>query len=77
MQRRGAAFDYVRGLLSAVERKNGWQLSEAVQRQAHDRIQHLLDRARWDADLLRDDLRDYVADELGAAGALRNEYRPS
>lgn len=28
-------------------------------------VQHLLDRAPWDADAVRDDLREYIAEELG------------
>ena len=58
------AKEYVKGLLSPVERKNGWQLLEAVERSEPYSIQHLLDRARWDADLVRDDLQAYVVDEL-------------
>ena len=59
------AKEYVKGLLSPAERKNGWQLSEAVERSEPYSIQHLLDRARWDADLVRDDLQAYAVDELG------------
>jgi DDE superfamily endonuclease len=33
-------------------------------------MQHLLGRARWDADAVRDDLRDYVAERLGDPGAV-------
>jgi SRSO17 transposase len=67
--RRGAAHQhavaYVRGLLSDVERKNGWQLAEQGG-YAHPRtIQRVLDRSRWDADAVRDDLRAYVAEHLG------------
>jgi SRSO17 transposase len=67
--RRGAAhrhaLAYVRGLLSDVERKNGWQLAEQGG-YAHPRtIQRVLDRSRWDADAVRDDLRTYVVEHLG------------
>ena len=48
---------YLRGLLSPVERKNGWQLAEAVGDPTPYALQHLLGRARWDADPVRDDLR--------------------
>jgi len=63
--------DYLRGLVAAVERKNGWQLAEAVG-YAHPRgIQRVLDRYAWDADAVRDDLRTYVIDALGdPAGVL-------
>jgi len=34
------------------------------------RVQHLLDRARWDADAARDRLRDYVLEELSSPDAV-------
>jgi SRSO17 transposase len=34
------------------------------------RVQHLLDRARWDADAARDQLRDYVLEELRSPDAV-------
>jgi len=40
---------YLRGLLSPVERKNGWQVAEAVGDPTPYGVQHLLGRARWDA----------------------------
>src|SRR5271165_6872013 len=56
---------YIKGLLSPVERKNGWQLAEVVGDSTPYALQHLLGRARWDADAVRDDLRDYVREHLG------------
>lgn len=57
--------DYVRGLLAEIDRKNGWQLAEHAG-YAHPRgMQRVLDRYAWDADAVRDDLRAYVAAELG------------
>jgi len=56
---------YLRGLLSPVERKNGWQLAEAVGDRTPYALQHLLGRADWDPDLVRDDLRAYVVEHLG------------
>src|SRR5690554_4677510 len=44
---------YLRGLLSSVERKNGWQLAEYAGDPTPYGIQHLLGRARWDADAVR------------------------
>ena len=41
---------YLRGLLSPVERKNGWQLAEAAGDRTPYAMQHLLGRADWDAD---------------------------
>jgi SRSO17 transposase len=59
------AADYLRGLLADVERKNGWQLAEQAG-YAHPRgIQRVLDRYTWDADAIRDALRQWVVAELG------------
>ncbi|WP_387492852.1 transposase [Photorhabdus sp. RM96S] len=57
--------DYLRGLLSDVERKNGWQLAEWLGERSPDGIQYFLERALWDADAARDILRDYVTEHLG------------
>ena len=56
---------YVRGLLAPVERKNGWQLAEAVGDATPDRTQRLLYRAGWDADAARDILQDFVRETFG------------
>jgi SRSO17 transposase len=60
------AEQYLRGLLSQVERKNSWQLAEATGADTPHGFQRLLGRARWDADEVRDDLQRYVAEHLGA-----------
>jgi SRSO17 transposase len=62
---REQAKGYLQGLLSRVERKNGWQLAEALGQSHPYGIQHLLGRAVWDADALRDDLVAYVIEHLG------------
>jgi SRSO17 transposase len=62
---RRRALAYLRGLLSPVERKNGWQLAEQAGEATPDGMQHLLARADWDADEVRDDLRAYVVEHLG------------
>src|SRR5918992_5336764 len=67
---RQRAQDYLRGLLSAAERKNSWQLAEVAGDATPYGIQHLLGRANWDADLVRDDLRGYVSEHLGKEGAI-------
>lgn len=64
---RRRAVGYLRGLLGRVERKNSWQLAEAVGDPTPHGIQRLLGRARWDADAVRDDLRSYVVEHLGEA----------
>jgi SRSO17 transposase len=56
---------YLRGLLGSVERKNSWQLAEMAGDATPYGLQHLLGRANWDADVLRDDLREYVLEHLG------------
>jgi len=56
---------YLRGLMGRVERKNSWQLAEASGDATPHGLQRLLGRARWDADAVRDDLRDYVVEHLG------------
>ncbi|GGT54416.1 IS701 family transposase [Streptomyces atratus] len=62
--------DYVRGLLERVTRKNGWQIAEWAGRRTPDGFQRLLNSSVWDADALRDDVRDYVAEQLGPGGVL-------
>jgi SRSO17 transposase len=52
-------------LLSPVERKNGWQLAEANGDATPYGVQHLLGRAQWDVEAVRDDLRGYVLEHLG------------
>jgi SRSO17 transposase len=56
---------YLRGLLGAVTRKNGWQLAEHAGEATPDGMQRLLATADWDPDLVRDDLRTYVVEHLG------------
>src|SRR3954453_10559855 len=67
---RQRAIGYVRGLLSDTERKNGWQLAEHLGEATPDGVQHLLARADWDADAVRDDLTRYVAEHLGDPGGV-------
>ena len=62
---RRRALAYLRGLLGPVERKNGWQLAEYAGDATPDGVQRLLATYRWDADGVRDDLREYVVEHLG------------
>jgi SRSO17 transposase len=62
---RRRALAYLRGLLSATERKNGWQLAEVAGDRTPDGVQDFLSRVHWEADLVRDDLRAYVTAQLG------------
>ena len=64
---RRRVLDYLRGLVSPVQRKNGWQLAEQAGDATPDGVQRLLYSYRWDANLVRNDLRDYVMEHLGDA----------
>ena len=63
---------YLVGLIDRVERKNGWQLAEALGEQGPQGVQRLPSVAVWDAEGVRDDLRRFVVDGLGdeASGVL-------
>ena len=61
---------YLEGLLSPVERKNGWQLAERAGETTPYGMQRLLAGAKWDADAVRDDLRAYVMEHLGDEEAI-------
>ena len=61
---------YLRGLLAPVERKNSWTLAERAGEASPDGMQRLLAAADWDADAVRDDLRDYVVEQLGDPAAV-------
>jgi SRSO17 transposase len=60
---------YLAGLLDRLERKNGWQLAEAMGEAGPRGVQRLLSEAAWDADAVRDDLRASVVDHLGNAAS--------
>jgi SRSO17 transposase len=62
---RNRAHRFLEGLLAPVERKNGWQLAEALGERGPRGVQRLLGEADWDQDTVRDDLRAYVWDHLG------------
>ena len=56
----------VRGLLAPLASKNGWTLAGAAGDGTPDGTQRLLNRAGWDAEGVRDDVRAYVAGHLGS-----------
>jgi SRSO17 transposase len=70
VESRRRARDLVLGLLSDVPVKNCWTLSEHVGHATPDGMQHLLRKAVWDADGVRDDLRDYIVEYLGGQDAV-------
>src|SRR5712691_1313575 len=58
------ALAYMQGLMSKASRKNGWQVAEEMGEATPYAMQHVLDRARWDCDGVRDALRAYVWETL-------------
>ncbi len=58
------------GMLSTLEKKNCWTIAEYLGEVSPDSLQHLLARAAWDADAVRDDLRGYVVDAFGDKDAV-------
>ena len=58
------------GMMSGLDRKNCWTIAEHRGDRSPDGLQHLLSRAKWDAEAVRDDLRDYVVDAFGDPGAV-------
>jgi len=67
---RRRAWAYIRGLLSPVARKNGWQLAEINGDTTPSGVQHVLGRARWDDEAVRDELRAYLVEHLGEPQAV-------
>jgi SRSO17 transposase len=67
---RRRALAYLQGILSPIERKNGWQLAEHAREGTPYGMQRLLSQAVWDADLVRDDLRAYALEQLGTDDAI-------
>ncbi len=60
---------FLDGLLGEERRKTGWMRAEAAGDPGPWRQQAVLGRASWDADALRDVLRDYVVEHLAASYA--------
>ena len=56
---------FVHGLLASLPRKNCWTIAEHAGDPSPDGMQHLLSRAVWDHDGVRDDLRAYLVEHLG------------
>ena len=55
---------YLEGLLSAVERKNGWQLAGHLGDARPWRTQRLLSHVQWDEEAARELCRGYVVEHL-------------
>ncbi len=67
---RRRALRYLHSLLSPCERKNGWQIAEMAGDTTPDGMQRLRNAAQWDVNAVRDDLRAYVVEHLGAPEAV-------
>ncbi|MFC4906988.1 IS701 family transposase [Actinomadura gamaensis] len=67
---RERAFAFLRGMVASGGRRNGRRLAEAAGEDRPDGMQRLLTTARWDADELRDDLRDVVLEHLADEAAV-------
>ena len=65
-----SAGQFLDGLLGDERRKTGWMRAEAAGDPGPWRQQALLGRGRWNADALRDIVRDYVIETLAAADAV-------
>jgi SRSO17 transposase len=61
---------FLDALLGPARRKTGWMRAEAAGDPGPWRRQALLGRARWDADALRDVVRDYVVETLAEPDAV-------
>ena len=55
---------FLEGLLGDEQRKTGWMRAEAAGDPGPWRQQAILGRSDWDADALRDIVRDYVIEHL-------------
>jgi len=61
---------FLDGLLGSERRKTGWMRAEAAGDPGPWRQQAILGRGRWDADRLRDIVRDYVVEHLADKDAV-------
>jgi hypothetical protein len=59
------ALHFVEGILSQVERKNGWQLAEQAREVTPYGMQRLLSQAVWDEDGVCDEIRTFALQQLG------------
>ena len=57
---------YLLGLLGRVERKNGWQIAEAIGERDPQGVQRLLNSARWDAEAVGDETSESTCSSTSA-----------
>ena len=67
---RAAMRQYLRGVLTPVQRKNMWQMAEALGEPHPQRLQGLLATARWDADAVVAELARFVVEAFGHEEAI-------
>jgi SRSO17 transposase len=65
-----SAAAFLDGVLGPERRKTGWMRAEAAGDLGPWRQQAVLGRSHWDADALRDLVRDYALETLGSPGAV-------
>src|ERR1700750_2824505 len=65
-----SAGQFLDGLLSTEPRKTGWMRAEAAVDPGPWRQQAILGRGQWDADALRDIVREYALETLGDEDAV-------
>jgi len=61
---------FLQGIVSHVERKNGWQLAEQARETTPYGMQRLLSQAVWDEDGVRDEVRAFALSQLGTSEAI-------
>jgi SRSO17 transposase len=64
---RAHAERYLRGLLAPLERKNGWTIAEYSGQLEPKALQRFLNLTPWDADRMRDLVRDYAMEHFADA----------
>src|SRR2546430_12779062 len=79
---REQAKKYLRGVLAQADRKNSWQVAEAVGDRIPDRMQRLLYRVPWDAEEARDRLQQFVIEtdcgmRKGSGWSMRRAFAKS
>ena len=62
--------DFVRGLLAPLPAKNCWTIAEHAGNAGPDGMQDLLSRVKWDDAAVRADVREFIGQQLGDAGAV-------